>query len=242
MSTLNELRSLVLTSLGRDDADAVTVANSAINYAVTIAALTFNPPELYKISDILITGGTDRIYFPYVVMSDDISDESFIGLFEIDPNGDLMPIDGETLSTHLLDIIKVYNRTGSSKLSFIPYERWDMVIPTSLTSVRYWTLFGNVMILGATPSVNTTLRIGYTTYPAFLTEGNDNVEFEHFDSYIVSTAVSICFAAFEEEDATALWASIANLVGSPSALSTKAKAIIEGQKVIMENTLTQMRG
>lgn len=239
MATLEGIRSLVLTALGRDDATAITIANAAINYAVVLAALTFNPPDMYRESNVVITGGTNVIYFPNVVESDDIDEESFLGHWEIDANGDLMPIAGQLLSTNLLDLIKVYNKTSAYKMDFIPYEQWDLYLPVGLSTVKYWTLFGNTMYIAAIPDSNVILTIGYTFYPNTLTEDIDEVPFNNFDSYISSLASSITFAAFEESDAAELWSKIASLVGAPATLSTKAKAIIEGQRVIMENAIMQ---
>lgn len=239
MATLVELRNLVLTSIGRDDATAITIANAAINYAIVLAALTFSPPDMYRESNVIVTGGTNALYFPNVVESEDIDEESFLGYWEIDVNGDLMPIAGQLLSTNLLDLIKVYNKTSAHKMDFISYEQWDLYLPVGLSTVKYWTLFGNTMYMLAVPETNITLTIGYTFYPNTLTEDADEVPFNHYDSYISSLASSITFAAFEESDAADLWAKIASLVGAPSTLSTKAKAIVEGQRVIMENAIMQ---
>lgn len=241
MSTLGEIRSLILRALARDDNDAVLVADAAINYAIMMASLSFEPPEACRESDVILTGGSNMLYFPYLVTDIDIDEDGLVGMFELDPNGDLMPIAGNTLATNLLDIIKVYNKTGAYKLDFIPYEYWDTIIPSALDELKYWTLFGNTLYVKNTPSTNKYLTISYTTYPVPLTDETQSLPFAHYDSFIVSSATSIAWAIFEEQDPSTMWASIANFVGSPSALGSKAKALIEGQRVMIESIAAQIK-
>lgn len=240
MTTFQELKQMVTSSLGRDDNEALTIIKASINYAMTMAALLFEPPELCLESTITLTGGSNKLFFPYLVTKTDLDEEEFLGHFEIDANGDLMPIAGATLSTNLLDLIKVYNKTDGFKMDFIPYEQWDVVIPSSLTLTKYWTLFGETLIVTTTPSANIELNIGYTTYPKQLILDTDELAFSHLDGYIISSAAGIAFAVFEEQEASSLWAQIANLVGSPAAFGKKARAIIEGQKVLMEKAISEV--
>lgn len=243
MTSFATLRSLVLTSLGKTgDAEATTLVDAVINYAMFMAALIFDPPELKVINDITLAGGIDYIYFPNLIEGVDFNETDFIGIWEIDENGDLMPVEGITLNTRLLDIIKVYNKTDSYKMDFIPYESWDLAIPDSNVIVKYYTLFGNRMFIKAVPLANKTISISHTTYPTKLVLDVDELPFDHHDSYITSIASGIAFAVYEETESADLWNKIATLVGEPNVLGQRARDIIEGQKVLLESTISQVRG
>lgn len=243
MSTFGDIKDFVQLAVAMDDDTAIAVIEAAINYAVVMAALTFDPPELSKVSsDIILTGGSNSMTLPNLYQDSDIDEDSFLGLWEIDDNGDLMPIDGETLSTHCLDIIKIYNDTDSFKVDFVPYEQWDYVVPSSLTDTRYWTIFGNTLFFKSTPTANTSMTFSYRTYPVTLENDGDAIPFDHFDSYLISSATGITMAAFEETDSAALWSKVAAIVGEPLAVSPRARAIVEGQKVMLESALAQTGG
>lgn len=324
MTTLAELRSQVLLNLGRDDSTALAVIDAAINSAVLVTSLTFNPPEMYAEIDLIIVRDTpsislgnvptaidavspansgyitsdfydqvaltsrinrtsgsfvsdgfvvgDIIYTtsllnpgPFVITSvsdlildvtsssaSEVESEAVIiigsitfgfnGLFEYDTNYDIMPLLGDFSFLNVLDIIKVYNKTNSRKVNFVPYEQWDIIVPSSASAVAYWTLFGTNLMVKSVPTRNTTLTVGYTFYPTKLIDDNQELEFDHYDAYVVSIATSIAFAAFEESEAANLWNSIAGFVAAPMTMGVKARSIIEGQKVILENTIGQIKG
>jgi hypothetical protein len=242
MSTFGDIKTIVLRSLGREDDIAIDVTKNAINYAILMASLIFDPPEMSRTSDVVIPGGSNSLTFPNIVEDVDLTPDDFLGMFEIDDDGDLMPIAGETLSTRLLDLIKVYNKTSGFKLNFIPYEQWDVLIPSSLTVIKYWTLFGNTLRINYTPTSNLTLTISYTIYPEVLTDDSEVLPFNYHDSYIVSAATGIAFAMFEETDSSSMWSTIAGFVGEPKALGARARAIIEGQKVLLEKLAFKAKG
>jgi hypothetical protein len=241
MSTLGEIRTLIFKAIARDDPEASTVVDAAINYAIIMASLTFEPAEIYKTSDVMIQADENMLYLPNLVVDIDIDETNLVGMFQLDGNGDLMPIDGNTLATNLLDIIKIYNKTGDYKLDFIPYEFWDTIVPSALAELKYWTMFGNYLYFKVKPSSNKMLSISYSTYPLPLTDAADSLPFDYHDSYIISTATAIAWAIFEEQDPAAMWARIAAFVGDPAAMGAKASAVIEGQKVLLETVMQQVK-
>ena len=241
MSTFLEIRNLVLQAIARNDLVAVAMANAAINYAVAITSLSFKPPEMLRESDVILTGNSNVLFFPYLVNDVDIDDTNYIGSWRIDEDGALTPIGGSTLSTYLLDVIKVYNKTLGHKLDFVPYESWEKIVPVG-TVTKYWTLFGQTLYVSATPTTSIMLKISYSMYPAPLVNNIDVIPFDHHDPFIVSVATSICWAAFEETDSSTLWTKIAGMVGDPQSMSTKERAIIEGQKVLLENAVNAIKG
>jgi hypothetical protein len=238
MSTFAEIRTLVLNNVGRNDATAISIIDSAINYSVLLASLIFEPPEMYRTGRILLSGGDASIYLPNVVIDADYDQSAFSGLFELDENNDLMPFgDDDQLMMNCLDVIKLFNRATALKMDFIPYENWEQFIPSSLATTKYWTMFGDRLIVGATPTINTQFIISYTVYPELLTSDDDELPFDKFDNYIVSTTTSIAFAAFEESDSSTLWSNISSWIIDPARLSTRAKALIEGRKTLIEKVI-----
>lgn len=63
-STLGQLQAVILSALGRSDSVATALATAMVNYAVTIVALVFRPPELRQVNTVTYIGNT-----PYLNIS-----------------------------------------------------------------------------------------------------------------------------------------------------------------------------
>jgi len=208
-STFATLQALVGINLGgRDDADTTAIIKAAINYAVLVAALTFEPPELKTSGNLTVTGGNDSV--------------SLNGL------------------TRWLDVVKIWNTTDSMPMGFIPFELWDVIVPTVVGSTRYYSIFGDTLFVKDKPGVNKVLKLFHATYPAKLVNTGDTLEFDHHDSYIVSVATGLSWAAFEEGESAGVWQKIGELVSMPFMLGARARAIIAGQKASFEALASQI--
>lgn len=209
-STLTELQGLVVKGLGgRDDLVALTVINASLNYAATLAALIFEPPELREQSNLVVSGGSS-----YVSM------------------GSL---------TDLLDLITIYNTTDSNKMWFIPWESWYVILPTTVGKVKYFSIFGDRLYVKDTPAVNKTLLVSYSTYPAKLVDLTDVLEFDYHDSFLVATALGICWAFFEEGESAGVLQKVSDAMAMPLALGAKARQVIEGRAISLEAQLAQIQ-
>ena len=210
-STLQELQSLVIKGLGgRDDSVAISVINASLNYAITLAALIFEPPELREQNNLVISGSS-----------------SYVSIGSL---------------TDLLDLQTVYNSTDSNKMWFIPWESWYVILPTTVGSVKYFSVFGDRLYVKDTPSGNKTLLVSYSTYPAKLVNLTDELGFDYHDSYIVSVALGIAWAFFEEGETAGVMEKVANAAAMPLALGAKARQIVEGKRISLEALLSQLQG
>jgi len=144
--------------------------------------------------------------------------------------------------TNLLDILAIYNQTDSNLMWFVPYELWEVIVPSSVGSTKYFSVFGGSVYVKDTPSGNKTLTVSYSKYPTKLVNATDSLEFTQHDSYIVSTASAIVFAAFEEAETAQMWQAVANAISVPLTLGARARHVIAGQKAILESIIAQARG
>jgi hypothetical protein len=138
------------------------------------------------------------------------------------------------------EIHRVWNTTDSILLKFIPYELLDSILPT-LTATKYCSIYGEGLYLRKSPSTSKTLKISYIAYPAELVDDIDALEFSTYDSFIISLATSLTFAAFEEMESSALHQKVADYLGQPLTLSSKEKNLISKQQVYFDLSLQQMR-
>ena len=210
-STLADLQGLVVKGLGgRDDSTALTVITACLNYAITLAALLFEPPELRKQSNFIVPSGNTCVMV--------------------------------TPLTDLLDIQTVYSPATGSKIWYIPWESWDIILPLVVGSVRYFSIFGDRFYIRDTPSEDTTLWVSYSTYPGKLVNSTDSVGFDHHDSYLVSVALGICWAFFEEGESAGVLQKVGDAAAMPLALGAKARQVIEGKRISLEALLSQSQG
>lgn len=210
-TSLADFQALVIKGLGgRDDSVALAVINASLNYAATLAALIFEPPELREQSNLTVTGGS-----------------SYVSISSL---------------TDLLDIQAIYNTTDSSKMWFVPWESWHVILPASVGSVKYFSIFGDRLYVKDTPSVNKTLEVSYSTYPAKLVNSADTLEFDYHDSYIVSVALGIAWAFFEEGESAATMKAVADVISLPLSLGARARQVIEGRKTSLEAMLASLQG
>jgi len=209
-TALGDLQGLVVEGLGgRNDSTTLTVINACLNYAITLAALLFEPPELREQGDLVVSGGN-----------------AYVSVASL---------------TDLLDIQTVYNSTVGSKMWYIPWESWYVILPATIGSVKYYSIFGDKFYVKDTPSANATLSVSYSTYPSKLVNLTDPVEFDHHDSYLVSVALGICWAFFEEGESAGVLQKVADVVSIPLSLGAKARQVIEGQKISLETLLTSLQ-
>jgi len=142
-----------------------------------------------------------------------------------------------TFTSSFIDLISIYNVTGSNELGFIAYENFRVLVPTT-TDVKYYTVFGRYIILNTTVSADTTLRIGYIAYPDDLENDDDEPSFDEHDSYIVSVATAICWAVLEEGDSVQVWESVASALGLPMLKASQAKEVFSGKMAFLESAVT----
>jgi hypothetical protein len=155
-----------------------------------------------------------------------------------------------TASSEYLDIssvnwvsIALLKLTSTGKnLGFIPYDKLDVIIPSTLTDTKYYSLFGDKLFLRAIPSSTTALTMSALTLPSTLTSATDSIPFTGYDNQIVNWASMLTLAAFEEGDSAGMWLKVAETIGQPLMLGAKERDIIEGQQAYFDLALMQSQG
>ncbi len=147
-----------------------------------------------------------------------------------------------SLFTRLFDLISIYNNTAGSPLWFVPYEQFDIVVPSSGTNVKFYTVFGNTVYVKPTPTSTTSLKVAYVSYPDVLSEDDDEVEFDYYDPYIVAVASALAMAAFEEVDSATMWQKVSESLYGPFLLGQRAREVIAQRKTLFEAVVAQMAG
>jgi len=149
---------------------------------------------------------------------------------------------GLTSLTNLLDVITLYNVTDSFTMWFFPFEQWHTIVPSTVGLTKYYTIYGETLYFRDVPTADKVLRMFHSNYPSALVNLGDTLSFDHHDSYIISLASAICFAAFEEAEGASMWKDIASAAGSSLMLGARARQVIAGREALLENAITQAQG
>jgi hypothetical protein len=141
------------------------------------------------------------------------------------------------IAIHLLS-----NDTDGIQLGFIPYDKLDVIVPSSLTSTKYWSMFGDKLFLRAAPTANKALSMSCSLLPSTLAQPTDPIPFSGYDSTLVSWATMLTQAAFEEAESAGAWMKIAETIGAPLTMGAKERDIIEGAQAYFDLTMLQAKG
>lgn len=198
--TLGDFRTLVYDNLARSDTVAIRSVDEAINAAAILAAVLFDPPELRTNVEVALAPGGT---------SQSLASASF---------------------TNPMAITSIYNVTDSEPLWFIPIELWDIIIPTSLTTLKFFSVEGLTIWFKAAPSVATTLKYRYRRYPTWLTNVGDMLDFYYHDEWITATASGLAMATFEEDAMATMWGSVSSTIGTYLLAAANTRGMVQGQK------------
>lgn len=141
-------------------------------------------------------------------------------------------------SLDFIDLTKVYNETDSRELFFVPFENWDIIVPSGLTVVKFYSINGETLFVKGTPAADKTLTVYCIDYPTELTADDQPVDFEHYDSYIMAVASAIAFAAFEEGETVDVWAKVVEALGMSFLKGSAMREVIAGKQISLESTIT----
>lgn len=136
-----------------------------------------------------------------------------------------------------IDIIKVYNITDSRELHYIPFESWEILVPT-LSIVKFYSIFGEWLYVKKTPTVDTIITLYRLDYPTELTANSQELDFPHYDGNIVAAACAICFAALEEGESVDVWGKVTDALGMPSLKGSQMREVIAGRQASLEATIS----
>lgn len=129
--------------------------------------------------------------------------------------------------TKVNDIIGVKNLTDNKVMGFIPLEALDLIVPTG-NIVRFYSRDGNALLVRPTPTKTTKVLVRYSVFPERLTELNQSLPFEGYDGYVLSLAMAVTWACFEETESAATWTEATRMFGVPYLSAMQARKVIEG--------------
>ena len=159
---------------------------------------------------------------------------------ELYTSTDITLLSGNTsveFGTAYIDILEVQNSTLGTILRYLQYESFHLIKPT-LTTIKYYSIFGNDIYANLASVGDTTLKMMYIAYPAELSADDDEPEFDNHDSFITSMATALSFASFEESDAVNMWASVGSALGESLIQAEQAREIVAGKPVYSEAVMT----
>ena len=145
-------------------------------------------------------------------------------------------------TTSWLDIVRVRNTTSNYDLRFVAFDLLDRIVSSSLTIVKYYSIYGESLYLRKIPTANTSIRIYYLEEPAKLTNSSDPLPFDSFDGFIRTVASASVFAAFEEADSVNMWNSIAAQLNTILSLGTDNKATFGKVKGYLDQMVSITQG
>jgi len=182
MKNRAEFRTLVLLGTGDDSSEMIAMANEAINQAIILGALMFDPPELQVKYDHTLPGSEDSFSLAAA------------------------PFNGQ-----ILIIRHMWDADNGRRLWYVPFDRWDLIVPT-VDHIKFYTLHGMTVYLNTSivPSLN--LYVKATKYPTPFVDDVTDCEYDFHDEFIVSTATGLVFAKEEEKDTVDMWSKIQGAV------------------------------
>jgi len=109
----------------------------------------------------------------------------------------------------------------------ISLDRWDILKPGGSGSALYYCRVGSTLYVSPVPTTNNSLTCFYHKYPAQLTVNTDQLDFDHYDPFIVSTALKFAWAFQEEGESADVFAKIGESIGIPLAMGTALRKSLE---------------
>ena len=126
--------------------------------------------------------------------------------------------------TRMLRIHTVKDSTNGQMLYILPPRTGDYVwVPTGNYPLFY-SIEGHRLYLTPTPVAQVTLAVYYLRYAARLVNETDVIPIPtHFDDFILSFALEVVHAFFEESDSNAMWQKVTDRMGIPEQLTKGIK-------------------
>ena len=142
---------------------------------------------------------------------------------------------------NLLEVRLLLNNTSDWEMRHFPFEFRKSLLPTSLSSVKYYSIFGDTLYVDATPSVLTSFSLFYSKYPTDMSGSSDTPGYSHHDPCIVSVATAIVWACFEEGEAANLWKLVSDLTQVPLQLGQAVRSLLDKRIVHIKQTASEAK-
>jgi hypothetical protein len=117
-------------------------------------------------------------------------------------------------------INSIYNDTARKAVTFIPEEKFNLIVPSGLTYIEYFYRHGNTIYYNA-PLAPNTLAVKYTIYPTELSGDSDACALAEYEPIITSLGIAYAFASLEETESHAIWEKVLTSASAPFVLNAK---------------------
>jgi hypothetical protein len=185
--------------LGRNDAVAAGFITRGVNFACTLIALLYDPPELQASATATINAGTvTESLAAYTRIANITKIYNTSGVNKVWMLSDDIIDFVQPLTTAQVKYFKFFSRDGMT-LNFRPLS--------TLTNV---------------------LTISYNQYPLVVADDGDEISFSNFDSIVESYALAYAMACLEEGESSAMWQKLGEQIGIQQQILLKTRIYLEG--------------
>lgn len=198
-TTLGTFKTNLYGPLGRNDSVAAGFITRGVNFACTLIALMYDPPELQTSSSETINAGTVTLSIAaYTRIANVTKIYNTSGVNKVWMLSDDIIDFVQPLTTAQVLYFKYFSRDGMT-LNFRPLS--------TLTNV---------------------LTISYNQYPLVVSADGDEVSFSNFDPLIESYALAYAMACLEEGESSAMWQKLGDQIGIQQQIMLKTRIYLEG--------------
>ena len=185
--------------LGRNDTTAAEFITRGVNFACTLIALLYDPPELQASATATINAGTiTQSLSGYTRIANITKIYNVSGVNKVWMLSDDIIDFVQPLTTAQVKYFKYFSRDGMT-LNFRPLS--------TLTNV---------------------LTISYNQYPLQVSSDGDEISFSNFDSLVESYALAFAMACLEEGESSAMWQKLGEQIGIQQQILLKTRIYLEG--------------
>lgn len=185
--------------LGRNDTTAAGFITRGVNFACTLIALLYDPPELQTSASATINAGTvTESLAAYTRIANITKIYNVSGVNKVWMLSDDIIDFVQPLTTAQVKYFKFYSRDGMT-LNFRPLS--------TLTNV---------------------LTISYNQYPLAVSDDGDQISFSNFDSLVESYALAYAMACLEEGESSSMWQKLGEQIGIQQQILLKTRIYLEG--------------
>jgi hypothetical protein len=185
---------------GRNDSEVQAFITRGVNFACTLIALLYDPPELQSSSSATINAGSTTTSIAAYTRVANITNvtntsnsDSKIWMLPCDMLGLWAPLEAAAAK-----YFKYYGRDGMT-LHFRPLSTFENIV-----------------------------SVEYNQYPLVVSADGDEISFSNYDPLVEAYALAFVQACLEESDMAGVWKTLGDAIGAPQQIMLKTRQYLEG--------------
>lgn len=206
-TSLGTFKTNLYGPLARNDSVVDGFITRGVNFACTLIALVYGPPELQTSGTATILAGASTTSLASLTRLATITN-----VYNTSGSNKVWMLPHDTLELHapletsVAKYFKYYSRDGMT-MNFRPLSIYD-----------------------------NTVSIEYNQYPSVVSANGDEISFSNYDSMVESYAAAYAWACLEETEIAGIWKSLGDNIAAPQQLMLKARQYLEGGPINGNNT------